>query len=315
MGLLIVFSAIIVVLVASQVIYLAGHGLTPADFWRILSSRQVLSGIRLSLITSLTTLVLVLLFAVPAGYALSRYRSFDRVAGALILVPIFAIPIGCALAPYTLVTFVGWRLVPTIMLAAILAFPIAYALSRYRLARSLVETLVDVPIVMPPVVIGLSLLAFFGTGAGAAIKAGLATAGWSLTGAIGIVLCQFLLSISYCIRAMKASFDGVDERLEHVAMSLGASRWQACRRVALPLARSGLVAGAVMTWARAIGAFGPLMVFVGTGPRVQVMPTAMWLELNVGNIETSFAIALVALAMAGVALAAVHWLVPGRKWT
>ena len=78
----------------------------------------------------------------------------------------------------------------------------------------------------------------------------------------------------------------------------------------VPLARGGLVAGGVMAWARAVGVFGPLMVFVGTGPRVLVMPTTMWLELSIGNIETAVAIALIMLAMAVTALTLVHWLAP-----
>jgi molybdate transport system permease protein len=65
-----------------------------------------------------------------------------------------------------------------------------------------------------------------------------------------------------------------------------------------------------MAWARAVGVFGPLMVFVGTGPRVLVMPTALWLELSIGNIETALAISLIMLFMAGTALAVVHFLVP-----
>ena len=63
------------------------------------------------------------------------------------------------------------------------------------------------------------------------------------------------------------------------------------------------------------GVFGPLMVLVGTAPRVVVMPTAIWLELSTGDVEVSLVIALVAVTLAGAALAMVHWLVPGRKWT
>ena len=258
LGVLAVFVIIILTLIASDLAYLRFRQVSAGQFWDILRSEDVRSGIRLSLMTSLTTLGLVMVFAVPIGYALSRYR-----------------------------------------------FP----------GHSILNTIVDVPIVLPPVVLGLSLLAFFGTPVGAAIKAALKRGNLSLVSGIGIVMCQFLVSISYCIRAMKASFDAVDRRLEHVALSLGCSPWQAFWRVTLPLARSGLIAGAIMAWARAIGVFGPLMVFVGTSPRVQVMPTAMWLELNVGNIEVSLVIALVAVAMAGAALAVVHWLVPGRKWT
>jgi molybdate transport system permease protein len=165
------------------------------------------------------------------------------------------------------------------------------------------------------VVIGVSLLAFFATPLGEWIKQGLREANLSLTSAIGIVLCQFLMAASYSIRANKAAFDSAERRLEHVALSLGCSQWQAFWRVTLPLARNGLVAGSVMAWARAIGVFGPLMVFVGTSPRVMVMPTTIWLELSVGNIEKSLTVSLLLLLMAGAALAVVHRLAPGRTWT
>jgi len=258
LGFLCLFVFIILLLLVSDAVYLGYRNVSFGELWRILTCEEVLAAIRLSIITSLITLALVMVFALPIGYALSRYR-----------------------------------------------FP----------GHAILNTIVDVPIVLPPVVIGLSLLAFFGTPAGGWIKNLLKAADWSLISGIGIVLCQFLVSISYCIRAAKASFDSVDRRLEHVALSLGHSQWGAFWRVTLPLARNGLVAGAIMAWARAIGVFGPLMVFVGTGPRVQVMPTTMWLELSIGNIEVSLAVALVTVAMAGAALAVVHWLVPGRTWT
>ena len=251
------FVLVVLSLVVADVVYLLGRGIGPTDFWRTLTSDAVFSGIRLSLVTSVVTLLLVLAFAVPIGYALSRYR-----------------------------------------------FP----------GHAVLNTVVDAPIVLTPVVIGLSLLALFGTPVGGWIKDLIEQGGWRLDSAIGIVLCQFLVSVSYCIRATKASFDAVDRDLEHVALTLGCSRWAAFRRVTLPLARGGLLAGGIMAWARAIGVFGPLMVFVGTSPRVTVMPTAMWLELNTGNVETSLMIALVALALAGAALAVVHWLVPARRW-
>ena len=251
------FVALILLLLLSDVVYLALSRISSGDVRDILASPALVSGVRLSVITSSITLLLVMLVAVPVGYALSRYR-----------------------------------------------FP----------GHAVLNAVVDVPIVLPPVVLGLSLLAFFGTPLGGWLRDLLRSADLSLVSAGGIVLCQFLVSVSYCIRATKASFDAVDRRLEHVALSLGCSRWGAFRRVTLPLARGGLVAGGVMAWARAIGVFGPLMVFVGTSPRVQVMPTSMWLELSVGNVEISLTVALIATLMAGTALAFVHWLLPGRKW-
>ena len=198
----------------------------------------------------------------------------------------------------------------------ITAIPIGYALSRYRFfGHSILNTFVDMPIVLPPVVLGISLLAFFGSDMGGWIKAILNRYDISLVSSVGIVLCQYIVSVSYCIRAVKASFDHVDRRLEHVALTLGCSHTQTFFRVTLPLSLNGLVAGAIMAWARAIGVFGPLMVFVGTGSRVQVMPTSMWLELNVGNIETALVVALITMAIASIALICAHFLAPGREWS
>jgi len=251
------FCVLIVVgMVVADIVYLAGRDLSAIEIWRLFSSEKVLRALRLSLITSLITLVLVTITAVPAGYALSRYR-----------------------------------------------FP----------GRALINTLVDVPIFLPPVVIGVSLLAFFGSGIGSGVKQMLSGAGISLISWIGIVMCQYVISMSYGIRSVKAAFDSELLSREEIACSLGCTPWQAFMRVSLPLARPGLIAGCILVWARGLGVFGPLMVFVGTGPRVQVMPTMMWLELSVGNIEVSLAIALMMLFMVGAALGVVHFLVRDRS--
>ena len=252
------FAVVILTLLFSDAWYLASHRVGFARITEILTSQDVCRSMVLSVWTSLCSLVLVLLFSIPIGYALSRYR------------------------------FRG---------------------------HAFLSTLVDVPIVLPPVVIGISLLAFFGTGMGMAVKEALRAARLDIISGLGIVLCQFLVSVPYCIRAVKAAFDEVSNEVEDVALVLGCSQWQAFRRVTLPMARNGLVAGGIMAWARAIGVFGPLMVFIGTGARVQVMPTSIYLELSIGNIETSLTIALVMVLLASVALALVHRLAPGRQWT
>lgn len=202
----------------------------------------------------------------------------------------------------------------SLVLSVGIGVPVGYVLSRWRFpGRAVLDTLVDVPIVVPPVVIGVSLLAFFGTAAGMAVKQALRAANLSLVSGLGIVLCQVIMAVPYCIRAVKAALDDVDRELEEVALVLGCSPWRAFRGVTLPLARSGLLAGGVLAWARAVGVFAPIMAFVGTGPRVQVMPTCIWLELSVGNIEVSLALALGMLALSGAALLAVHVLAPGRR--
>jgi molybdate transport system permease protein len=247
------FLFVVACLVLADVSYLAVRGYSFGEVVELLSRPEIIRALRLSLATSLTTLLLVMLTAVPIGYALSRFR------------------------------FRG---------------------------HTLANTMIDVPIVLPPVVMGISLLAFFSFGVGAPIKEALSAGGVSLVSGIGIVMCQYLVSISYCIRSIKTAFDGIDQELEQVARASGCSDWQVFWRVSLPLARNGVIAGGVMAWARGIGVFGPLMVFIGTGPRVMVLPTTLWLELSIGNLETSIAIALIMLGIAGAALALVHWLAP-----
>jgi molybdate transport system permease protein len=232
--------------------------------------------------------------------------------------PVSAARVFSSFATARVARAVGLSLLSSLITLALViasSVPIGYALSRYRFwGHTIINTIVDLPIVLPPVVIGVSLLAFFGTGIGRSIKEALATGGWSLDSAIGIVLCQFLVSVSYSIRSSAAAFDSVDRGLESVALTLGCTQARAFWRVTLPLARSGLLAGCIIAWARAIGVFGPLMVFVGTSPRVLVMPTAVWLELNSGDIAISLALSLVMLTLAGVALAVVHKLEGRGRW-
>ena len=255
LGFLAVFLIAVGALVVADLTY---KDLSVRTFVQLAGSAQVRSAVLLSIVSSLITLVLVVLFAVPIGYALSR-----------------------------------------------IGFP----------GRAVADTIVDFPIVLPPVVIGVSLLVFFTTLPGRFIERMIEAAGLSLHSVIGIVLCQFFVSVSYAIRAAKAAFDSVDRRLENMALTLGCTQWGALFRVSLPLARNGLVAGAVMGWARAIGVFGPLMVFVGTTRmKVEVMPTTIYLELSIGRIEISLAVALMMLLMAGAALVVVHLLTPQRKW-
>lgn len=226
-----------------------------ASFAKALGSREVLFAMRLSAVTSLTTLAIIVLFAIPMGYALSRYRFPGHVA---------------------------------------------------------VDVLVDLPIVLPPIVVGVSLLVFFNTPVGRWIE----SLGIEFVYSVpGIVLCQFLVSASFGIRASAAAFDGVDRRLEDLALTLGCTRAQAFRRVALPMARNGIVAGAIVAWAHAVGIFGPLMVFAGsTRLKTEVMPTTIYLELSIGRIETALAVAMIMLAVAAVALVIVHALAPGQRW-
>jgi molybdate transport system permease protein len=198
-----------------------------------------------------------------------------------------------------------WTTVTTTLIGLLFAIPMGYALSRYRFpGHSLIDSIVDLPIILPPLVVGLSLLVFFQTGFGSWIQeAGVRFVFQKK----GIVLCQLLVSASFGIRAMKLAFDGIDPRLEHVAMTLGSSQAGAFFRVALPLARRAIVVSGILIWTRAFGIFGPLMVFVGAVRfRTEVLPTTVYLEQSVGRIEVALAVALLMLFLATAALVTIR---------
>ncbi|MGB2820103.1 MAG: ABC transporter permease [Phycisphaerae bacterium] len=204
----------------------------------------------------------------------------------------------------------------TLGLVVLFCMPIGYALSRYRFpGHALVDTFIDLPIVMPPLAIGVSLLVLFASEPGKWLGSGMDRLGWDRNAAAGIILCQFLLSAPFAIRSAKSAFDGVDRGLEDLAMTLGCTRFKAFLRVALPLARGGLFAGCIMAWARAVGLYGPLMVFVGcVRGKSEVLPNTIYLEVSTGGIEVALAVTMVMIALAGVALVGIHALASGRKW-
>jgi len=194
-----------------------------------------------------------------------------------------------------------WTTTLSAALSVLFAVPMGYALSRYRFpGRMFVDTIVDLPIVFPPLVLGLSLLVFFRTPPGLWIEEHVMEFVYHRS---GIVLAQFLTCASFAIRACKTSFDDIDRREEDVALTLGCTPYRAFRMVAVPNARNGIVAGAALAWAKAFGVFGPLMVFVGAvRMRTEALPTTIYLETSIGHIETALAVSLLMIAIATLAL-------------
>jgi molybdate transport system permease protein len=205
-----------------------------------------------------------------------------------------------------------WTSVVTVLLSVLFAIPMGYILSRFRFpGHTVVDSLVDLPIVFPPVVVGLTLLVFFThTPIGRWIEgAGIEF----IFQPKGIVLCQFVVAASFAIRSTKSTFDEIDRRLESVALTLGCTYWGSFRRVSVPLAKNGIVAGAILTWARAFGLFGPLMIFVGSfRGRTEVLSTTVFLEQSVGHLEEALAVALLLVAVALFCLIVIR-LVGGRS--
>jgi molybdate transport system permease protein len=201
-----------------------------------------------------------------------------------------------------------WTSIMTVFLSLIFAIPMGFILSRFRFrGRLLVDTVVDLPIIFPPLVAGLTLLVFFSqTVFGRWIQDDLGIE--FVFQPKGIVLCQFLVSASFAIRSAKIAFDDVDRRFENVALTLGCSQWGSFWRVSLPLAANGIIAGGILTWARAFGLFGPLIIFVGSfRGRTEVLSTTVFLEQSIGNLEVALAVALLMILVALIALTIIHF--------
>ena len=194
-----------------------------------------------------------------------------------------------------------WTSLSSAALALLTAVPTAFALSRLRLpGKALLDALVDLPIVLPHLVIGVMLLVFFRTPFGQAIES------WGLPfvfAPAGIVLAQFLCVSPFAVRTVKSALDGVDPRLENVARTLGWSPGQVFLRVTLPMIRNGIVAGGVIAWALAMGLYGPMMIFAGTTrQRTEVLASSVYLELSVGRIGVALAVSMAMVIFAIFAL-------------
>jgi molybdate/tungstate transport system permease protein len=148
------------------------------------------------------------------------------------------------------------------LLGIIGATPVAYALARggFR-GRSFLAALIDLPLLIPHPVAGIALLLVLGRNT--PLGAALWSLGLQITGSVtGIVCAMLFVSAPLYVSAAREAFDRVDPRFEGVARTLGDSRWQALRRVTLPLAWRGLLAAAIVMWARAVSEFGAIVILV-----------------------------------------------------
>ncbi len=184
----------------------------------------------------------------------------------------------------------------TAVLSVIIAVPTGYLLSRRDFfAKALLEAILDIPIVLPPMVMGLALLILFQTDAGHLIER---FTRFTYT-VKGVILAQFVIGCAFAVRTMRATFDNLSSRPEDVAMTLGCTRAQAVVKVTLPAARRGIFAAGSVAWARSLGEFGPILVFAGaTRGKTEVLPTTVWLELSVGNLEAAVAVSILMVLLA-----------------
>jgi len=182
-------------------------------------------------------------------------------------------------------------------IALLVGVPSGYALARYRFrGKEIIDSLINLPILLPPLVLGFGLLLFLGN----------TCIGQFINNTIdliftqkGIILAQFVIATPFIIRTTRAVFESIDVKYEYVAQSLGLSRSESFLKITLPMAKSGILAGAILGWARAIGEFGATLMIAGaTKMKTETLPIAIFLNVSIGNIDLALAIAVIHIAIA-----------------
>ena len=185
------------------------------------------------------------------------------------------------------------------------AFALAWVLARWRFpGKVLVDALVHLPLVLPPVVTGWLLLLAFSPNAAAGRFLEQTIGLTFLFRWTGAALAAAVMALPLMVRAMRLSLEAVDRRLEDAARTLGAGRWHTFRTITLPLAMPGVLAALVLGFARSIGEFGATITFVSNIPgETQTLPLAIYSALQSPGGESAVArLAVVSVVLSVAAL-------------
>ncbi len=189
-------------------------------------------------------------------------------------------------------------------LSFIFGFPAAYflALKEFK-GKLFLDTLIDLPIVLPPLVSGLALLLLFG-GDG---LLGKLLSRWDIRIIFtkkGIIMAQLFVASPFFIKTVKETIAGISKDILAASATLGASPFYTFRRIVLPLSKSGIWAGLVMTWARAMGEFGATAMVAGCIPQqTETMTIAIYMQAMSGDLAPATAIALILMMFSFICLA------------
>ncbi|MBI5966808.1 MAG: ABC transporter permease [Deltaproteobacteria bacterium] len=188
------------------------------------------------------------------------------------------------------------------LLAVALGLPAAYALSRASFpGKKLVDTFLELPMIMSPIALGAALLIFFNTPFGTIIQEKGILFVFEFP---GIVLAQFATIAGLATRLMKTALDEISPRYEAVARSLGSSAWGAFWKITFPLAFRGLISAMILCWAKAVGEFGATVTLAGTMAfKTETMPIAIFMALASADIRKTIILILI---LAGIGLTALY---------
>jgi molybdate transport system permease protein len=250
-------------------------------------------------IATIGALAVVVIFFASLLISLFSYTSWNDFTSAILSSDIlFAIRLSITTATLAAI------------FSMIIAVPAAYALSHSKFpGKSIVDSLLDLPIVLSPIALGAALLIFFNTPVGSSINSN-----FNFVFAVpGIILAQVTIVLALAIRLLKSTFDSIDPRYEMVSRTLGYNKFQAFRSVTLPMAKNGLISASILTWARAVGEFGATVTLAGaTAMKTETLPTSIFLSLSSADVQKAIAVILILVIIALIALLFIRKIVGKR---
>jgi molybdate transport system permease protein len=252
--------------------------------------RQGLSSDRTFKLVMVSVLAVVVIFFLVLIVSMASFTNWTTFWGSLVSnETLFAIRLSVTTASISTI------------LGMLIAVPVAYAVSQFTFpGKDIVDSLLDLPIILSPVALGAALLIFFNTPVGGFINNNILRFTFSVP---GIVAAQVVVVTALAIRLLKSTFDGIDPRYEQVARTLGCNKPKAFYKITLPLARNGLIAAAILTWARAVGEFGAAVMLAGATPmKTETLPIAIYLAMSTADVGQAIAIIFILIIIALAAL-------------
>ncbi|NJE07077.1 ABC transporter permease subunit [Thermococcus sp. M39] len=199
------------------------------------------------------------------------------------------------------------------LIVMLIAIPIGYALSRFSFpGKNIVKSILDLPMAFPELVLGLALLLLFGrTPVGEALQdLGIKIVFTKL----GIVVAQIFTALPYATRISYSTFESISIRYELVSRSLGYGEFETFKNVTLPLAKNGLFASTIITFARCMGAFGAVLILAGGSyMNTEILPVTLYLNISYGNIGMAITSGIVLIVVSFMAILAFEKLEGGTN--
>lgn len=187
------------------------------------------------------------------------------------------------------------------LICMLLAIPTAYTITRkHGKLNKYMKVIIELPLCLPYLVLGLSLLIIFSSPIGKALK----ELGFKVVYSyVGIIIAQVFVNLPYSIRFIRTAFFEVDSRLEFIAATLGASKWTSFLTITLPLCKNSIIGALILTWSRGLGEFGATLMLVGvTRMKTETLPGSIYLNVATGDTGAAMASALILLIISSTSL-------------